>query len=136
LTNGKPKAKVLVVDDEPSILHAFTRALQVYGYTVKAAPDGMHALEELAEFQPDAILIDLRMPQIDGLSLLREFRAHDAAAHVPVGVVTGDVLASPPTVAALEALGARVRFKPISLADLISLVETLVAEGKGARSAS
>ena len=63
---------VLVADDEPSIRHVLTLVLQAQGYEVRAVGNGEEALGELAARDYDAVISDVRMPQVDGLTLLPE----------------------------------------------------------------
>jgi len=87
-----PRRKVLLlVEDDNLTREAFTIILEGEGYTVRSAGDGQEALEELqGEPRPDCILLDLRMPRMDG----RQFRARQkqdpALAPVPVVLVSGD----------------------------------------------
>jgi two-component system response regulator MprA len=63
--------KVLVVDDDPAIRTSLSRALALEGYTVDTAVDGNAALSQVASFAPDVIVLDLMMPNVDGLSVCR-----------------------------------------------------------------
>jgi len=66
--------RILVADDEPQIRRALTTALRGHGYDVEAAEDGEDALTRLASWVPDALVLDLVMPKLDGLEVLREVR--------------------------------------------------------------
>ena len=66
--------KVLVADDEPQIRRALIMALRGHGYEVEAAEDGEDALTRLASWSPDAMVLDLVMPKMDGFEVLREVR--------------------------------------------------------------
>src|SRR5215467_9029699 len=75
-TDMKPaNAKVLIADDEAAITSGLSAILADEGYTVEIAPDGQKALERLAEDRYGVILADLKMPKLDGLSLLRELQS-------------------------------------------------------------
>ena len=63
--------RVLVVDDEPQIRRALRSALTAHGYDVAVAEDGAAALETIATWAPDAIVLDLVMPGVDGFEVLR-----------------------------------------------------------------
>ncbi|HRI68051.1 MAG TPA: response regulator, partial [Polyangium sp.] len=82
----KPKARVLVVDDEPNARSGLEKLLRQEGYAVDSAADGASALQIATEHPPDIVVTDLKMPQMDGIELLKKIRAvyHD----VPVLVVT------------------------------------------------
>lgn len=66
--------KVLVVDDEPSIVELLTVGLKFQGFTVASASDGEEALEIAREFRPDAFILDVMMPGMDGFELLPKLR--------------------------------------------------------------
>ncbi|MHB1130960.1 MAG: response regulator transcription factor [Chloroflexota bacterium] len=78
-------AKVLVVDDEPNLLHSVAYSLRREGYEVLTAADGEEALRVAAESQPDAVVLDLMLPKIDGLEVCRRLRA---AGPVPILMLT------------------------------------------------
>ncbi len=75
-------AKILVVDDEPSILRLLQEALTQWGYQVTCAGSGKVALEAIRGDLFDAVLTDIRMPEMTGLDLLREIKRHDESTEV------------------------------------------------------
>jgi len=91
-------AKILVVDDEPSILRLLEEALTQWGYQVKSAASGDEALAAVRGDLFDAVLTDVRMPEMSGLDLLREIKRHDES--IEVVMMTG----YPTIVSAVEAL--------------------------------
>ncbi|MBM7114129.1 sigma-54-dependent transcriptional regulator [Archangium primigenium] len=103
---------ILIADDEPSIRHVLSLVLSELGYEVRAVADGEEALRELATRGYDLLLCDVRMPRLDGLSLLRQA----LAAHPSLTVVVMSAYGS--QAQALEAVGAgaydyvRKPFKP------------------------
>jgi two-component system response regulator MprA len=78
--------RVMVVDDEPAVRGALERALKLEGYSVSTAENGAIALRELALAAPDAIVLDLLMPEVDGLEVCRRLRA--AGDRTPVLILT------------------------------------------------
>jgi two-component system, OmpR family, response regulator MprA len=78
--------RILVVDDEPAVRAALQRALALERYEVDVAADGHEALERLAAFPPDAVLLDVAMPRLDGLEVCRRLRA--AGDRTPVLMLT------------------------------------------------
>jgi two-component system response regulator MprA len=78
--------RILVVDDEPSVRDALDRALRMDGYKVQLAADGREALDKLAQQAPDAIVLDVLMPEPDGLEVTRRLRA--AGDRTPVLLLT------------------------------------------------
>jgi two-component system, OmpR family, response regulator MprA len=78
--------RILIVDDEPSVRSALETALELDGYDVEVAADGRDALDTLVEFQPDAIVLDVMMPRVDGLEVCRRLRA--AGDRTPILMLT------------------------------------------------
>jgi len=111
--------RILIVDDEPNVRLVFRTALEATGYLVTEAADGDAALAQLRKLPTDLILLDLKMPVVDGMETLRRLR--DAGDETPVVVITahGSV---PDAVAAMK-LGA-VDFlpKPVSPVTLRAVV--------------
>jgi len=101
--------------------------LRLEGYEVYTAMNAEMGLREAAATDPDAIILDLRMPLIDGLGFLRRLRAIDQYRAVPVAIVTGDYFLDDAVSAELRTLGAELKFKPLWLEDLVSLARTLLS---------
>jgi excisionase family DNA binding protein len=81
------RPRVLVVDDEASIRELLSKTLALAEYDVDTAPDGRTAIERLRLGQYDLLIADLKMPGLDGLSLIRE--AKRLKADLPVIIITG-----------------------------------------------
>src|SRR4051812_45291724 len=77
---------ILIVDDEPNVRLVFRTALDSSGYTTTAAEGGEAALKELEQMPYDLILLDLHMPGMDGMEMLRRLR--EASDDVPVVIIT------------------------------------------------
>ena len=87
-TGPKPTARVLVVDDEPSIRELLTKTLSLAEYTVDTAPDGNAALARIRAGESyDLVFADLKMPGMDGLMLIREVKR--LKPMLPVIIITG-----------------------------------------------
>ena len=82
-----PRASVLIVDDEASIRDSLRMILEFEGYRVEDAADGLAALRIVRDRPPDAILLDIRMPEMDGLETLRNLR--ERGYEMPVLVISG-----------------------------------------------
>src|ERR1700720_1478105 len=83
-----PAATVLVVDDEPNNLEIIQGFLQLEGFHVVTASDGETALLALPGSRPDLVLLDVRMPGLDGFEVCRRIKESPATAFVPVVIVT------------------------------------------------
>lgn len=123
-------ARVLIVDDDPVVGQTFARMLRVSGFAVEVAQSVDDALAAARVAVPDAMLTDLRMPMADGLGLLTRLRADEALREVPVAVITGDHFLTEDFLAQLWTYGAAVRFKPLFINDLLSLVNGLLPPDK------
>lgn len=122
---GQSPARILVVDDNIPLAQGFGRALKMAGYDILLAHRADVALQLAQDHQPDAIILDFKMPFVNGVGFLYRLRELNAGPRTPVLVVTGESL-NEDTQIALHDLDARVRIKPIGLADLISETRILV----------
>lgn len=77
-----PEAKILVVDDEPTIVELLSVSLRFQGFEVATAADGPAALDKARTFRPDAIILDVMLPSMDGFGVLRRLRADGNEAPV------------------------------------------------------
>ena len=80
--------KILIVEDELSMQRALKNKLEQEGYKVATANDGQQALDAIRASSPDLVLLDLIMPKLDGISVLREMKKDDALRNVPVVILT------------------------------------------------
>lgn len=112
------RPRVLLVDDDESIRDFVRMALSDVGYDVATAEDGRAALELLARWQPSLILLDMRMPRMDGWQFSRAYR-DTPRPHAPIVVLTAarDAAESAAEIRADAHLA-----KPFQLAELIQLV--------------
>ena len=117
---------ILIVDDDPSVTETFERMLRLEGYHVVSALSAETGLNKAQQSHPHAIILDLRMPLIDGLQFLRTLRSKDDLARMPVAIVTGDYFLDDAVSRELRSLGAEVRFKPLWLEDLLALARNLL----------
>jgi DNA-binding response OmpR family regulator len=119
-------ASILIVDDDEAVTQTFARMLRMEGFAVRTALSAETGLLEAAATPPDAIILDLRMPLLDGLGFLRRLRQTEGSRVTPVAVVTGDYFLEEDLSAELQALGAELRFKPLWLEDLVRLARNLI----------
>jgi two-component system, OmpR family, response regulator MprA len=115
--------RILVVDDEPSVRTAVERALVLEGYEVGLAADGGEALAAVEERPPDALVLDVLMPRVDGLELCRRLRS--SGDRTPVLMLTArDAVAD--RVAGLDAGADDYLVKPFALEELLARVRALL----------
>ncbi|MFC5182604.1 response regulator transcription factor [Actinomadura harenae] len=120
--DGSP-VRVLVVDDEPDLTDVLGRVLAQEGWQVRTAADGAGAIAAAREFRPDAVVLDIMLPDIDGLSVLRELRA--AAPEVCVLFLTArDAVED--RVAGITAGGDDYVTKPFSLEEVLARLRGLL----------
>jgi DNA-binding response OmpR family regulator len=94
-------AKVLVIDDEPNVRILLDMRLRHHGYDVLFADNGWKGLELYNQDHPDVIVLDLKMPELDGVTVLKQIRSVDLKQ--PVIILTGDT--NPETERQVRALG-------------------------------
>jgi DNA-binding response OmpR family regulator len=87
--------QILVVEDDPNVRGLLQTLLTAEGYDVVTASDGLAGLGMLAAATPALMLLDLMMPDLDGMRVLERLRADPAAADIPVLVLTGKLEAVP-----------------------------------------
>src|SRR2546421_10871302 len=90
IANDPGNSTILIVDDDEGVTQTFARMLRLEGYQVRTAVTAETGLRVAEESRPDAIILDLRMPLVDGLGFLRRLRAKDEQRTTPVAIVTGD----------------------------------------------
>jgi PleD family two-component response regulator len=123
---SKKTHTILVIDDDRMVTETFATALHREGFNVRTAMNAETGLREANSSHADAIILDLRMPLINGLGFLYRLRTSDAHRNTPVAIVTGAVV-DDSTQAELTELGAELRFKPLWLEDVVELAHQLVS---------
>jgi DNA-binding response OmpR family regulator len=118
--------RLLIVDDDLSTTQTFAQILTMEGYDVRTAATAESGLREFETAHPDAIILDLRMPFINGLGLLYRLRACESDRQTPVVIITGDQCLDDAVIDELRGLGAEVKFKPLWLEDLVDVARSLV----------
>jgi len=83
--------RVLIVDDSPILLETIAFALSMRGFTVETAEDGIKGLERAMAMQPTCIIIDVKMPGLNGLQLVRALRGDPATEHIPLIILSAMV---------------------------------------------
>ncbi len=120
--DGSP-LRVLVIDDEVNLAELISMALRYEGWEVATAHTGAKAVAAAKEFGPDAVVLDMMLPDFDGLEVLRRMRANDA--HVPVVFLTARDSVED-RVAGLTAGGDDYVTKPFSLEEVVARLRGLM----------
>ena len=124
-----PEARLLVVDDEPNIRDLLASSLRFAGFEVREAADGASAYHEAQEFQPDLIVLDVMLPDMDGFTVTRRIR--DAGMLVPVLFLTArDDMRD--KVQGLTVGGDDYVTKPFGLEELVARIRAILRRTKGA----
>lgn len=127
----RPKgARILVVDDDPSIVRAVRTNLMHHGFQIGTAKTGQQALAALSSYRPDLVLLDLGLPDCDGMEVIKELRAH-AATPVVVLSVRG---AERDKVAALNLGADDYLTKPFGVDELLARIRVALRHATGSRS--
>ncbi len=119
--------KILCIEDNPQNMRLVRKMLSAGGYTIIEASDGFTGLRVAAEELPDLILMDINLPDIDGMEATQRLKQNATLAHIPVIALTANAMP-----------GDRERFleagcdgylsKPITRSELISLVEQFIPQ--------
>src|SRR5439155_9026916 len=129
--------RILVVDDDRAVRESLRRSLEFNGYQVEMASDGQQALESVNSARPDAIVLDVMMPRLDGLEVCRRLRG--TGDDLPILVLTARDLVSD-RVAGLDAGADDYLPKPFALEELLARLRALlrraIADLNGAKAAA
>jgi two-component system, OmpR family, response regulator MprA len=121
--SGEAPARILIVDDEPAVREALRRSLAFEGYDTALAADGMAALEQTDTYHPDAIVLDVLMPRMDGLTTARRLRS--SGVTTPILMLTArDTVGD--RVTGLDAGADDYLVKPFELDELLARLRALL----------
>jgi two-component system KDP operon response regulator KdpE len=128
MTHGEegPKTSVLIVDDEPQLLRALAVNLRARGYAVHQAVDGNQALRTAADARPDAVILDLGLPDLDGVEVVRGLRGW---SQMPIIVLSARE-SEPDKVAALDAGADDYVTKPFGMAELLARLRAAIRRAR------
>jgi len=128
--SGGPRNKILVVDDEIDIVGWLKHSLSHYGYQVTEAYDGVQALEAVEADRPDLILLDLRMPRLDGRATIRRLREREETRNIPVIVLSAHLVGDEAERAQMVSLGvSEFLSKPVTIERLVAEVQKYLKPG-------
>jgi len=81
-------AKVLIVDDDMTLRELYEERMKAEGYTIISASDGEEAIEKTTKEKPDVILLDIMMPKINGIDVMKMLREKDETKGIPIIILT------------------------------------------------
>jgi DNA-binding NtrC family response regulator len=119
---------VLIVDDQPEVLRVYARALEIDGFEAETAASAQAAMEMINSSPPDAILLDLKMPYVNGLGFL--YRLRSSHPDIPVAIVTGLPCLDPQMTREIQDLEADLAFKPMTIAEVQDVARRLIARNR------
>jgi DNA-binding response OmpR family regulator len=122
-----PDASVLVVDDDPVVRRMLQLSFESEGFTVLTAGDGIEGLEAMRSGHPDVVVLDIMMPKLDGMKVMREVNEDDDLRGVPVILLSAKAT-SLDIELGLKAGAADYVTKPCDPIDLIDRVRSLLAK--------
>jgi adenylate cyclase len=117
--------RILIVDDNPTNLEVLQVRLKAQGYELVTAVDGMDALAKVREFEPDLVLLDVMMPKLDGISVVKQLKQDSKFRFMPVILVTAKA-DTRDVVTGLEAGGDDYLTKPFEQAALVARVRSML----------
>lgn len=115
--------KILIIDDEPAVREAYASKLRSHGYDVISASDGKEGLRLFTIEQPDLIVLDMVMPEIDGLTVLRHVRS---ISQTPILIFTAQATKEDEVIQGLEAGADEYLAKPVRLNEFVARVQALL----------
>ncbi len=127
-SNTPLPARILVVDDEPNVCNAVARALNLMGYETQEANSGQAALQRLNNQAFDLMILDMRMPEMDGIEVMQ--RAHQQYPDLLILVLTGHATLES-AIAAVKSGAADYLLKPVVIADIAAAVDAALRPRAG-----
>jgi DNA-binding response OmpR family regulator len=118
--------RLLIVDDDEGVRRTFAAILKRKGHETFTASSSDEGLRDVSTVRPDAILLDLRMPLVNGFGFLYRLRSDPTCVDVPVAIVTGDASLTEAALTELRELGAEVWHKPLQFDELVALTDKLL----------
>lgn len=123
------KNKILLVDDEPDVIEFLSYNFRKYGYEVDSAVSGIEGIERVEKYQPDLIIADIMMPEMDGTIMCRILKSHDEYKNIPfifLSAVQDDYQVMKAGLTGAEEYIS----KPITFAVLLNMVEKYLPHNK------
>ena len=123
MTESKFVPKILVVDDEVKMCFTLTKLFELSNYTVAVAHNGLEALDKVDSFQPHCILLDIRMPQMNGVEVLKKVKQDHPEIVV---IMTTAVVTEESREECLKIGAAEYLIKPIDFKELLGIINSRI----------
>ena len=120
------KTSILIVDDEPTILDVYSAVLRKEGYEVWQATTGQECLQVVRERRPDLVLLDVMLPDFNGMEVCRQIKADAALADVFVVLASGTATSAARKVDGLDVGADDYLTKPLAMAEFLARIRTIV----------
>jgi DNA-binding NarL/FixJ family response regulator len=124
--SGAEPARILVVDDEPFNVDYLQQELEVHGFLIETAANGAEALERIAATPPDLVLLDVMMPELDGIAVLRILKSDPETRLIPVVLMTA-LNSVEDRVRGIEAGADDFLSKPVDERELLARIQTALS---------
>ena len=118
--------RVLVVDDDPAVRALLAMKLHAEGLECRQAASARDGLAACASFKPDAVVLDVHLPDADGIEVCRRLKADPALRHIPILLVTGEAVQVESRTAGLDAGADDYVIKPFNVREVYSRIERLI----------
>lgn len=133
MSEVQPRYTVLLVDDNPDLVELLVPALRWLGnFTVESANNGIAGLERCIELRPDCMVIDVKMPGLDGYQLVRALRGDPDTAFIPLVMLTA-LAQDKDAFTGLAAGADQYLIKPVKPQDLVAAIQQAIALGEADR---
>jgi DNA-binding NtrC family response regulator len=126
MANNQTVKTILIVDDQPEVLRLYSRGLEVAGHRVITAETVELGMQLVDAAPPDAVLVDLKMPYVNGMGML--YRLRQSHPRIPVAIITGMQNLDKETMQEITMLDAVVHFKPLSIVQIRQIADELLAK--------
>jgi CheY-like chemotaxis protein len=129
--DGESQNKILVVDDEVDIAGWLNHSLTHFGFQVTEAYDGIQALEAVEADKPDLIVLDMKMPNMDGRTTIRRLREQEETRHIPIIILSAHPITDEAERIQLLGMGVKEFLKkPVTVAELVTEVRKYLGAEK------
>lgn len=125
----QPKARILVADDDPAVVELVRVNLEVHGYEVITAENGVEAVRKAVTDKPDLIILDIMMPEVDGYEVIRTLKEAPETDQIPIVVLTAYASETGAVVSWMEGADGYLA-KPFNPEELLMVVERMLTSAE------